>query len=65
MKTAIKIFCQIFGHKYMLKRRISKSIAELKCSRCKAEFGINTSNQSLLPLDNELKQLHSTFKSDE
>lgn len=64
MKTVVKIFCKIFGHNYKLKRRISKSIAELKCARCKSEFGINTSVQSLLPLDDELRQLHGTYNQE-
>lgn len=61
MKTVMKIICKLFGHNYKLKRRISKSIAELECNRCKSEFGINTSIQSLMPLDDELKQLHSNL----
>ena len=53
-----KITCIILGHKYKLKKRITKSISELICTRCKSEFGINTSIESLLPLDSELKTLH-------
>lgn len=55
MKKAI---CFLFGHKYRLKRRISSTIREVKCIRCKSEFGMNDTTQSLLPLDNELKDLH-------
>lgn len=55
------MLCAVLGHKYRLKRRISISVAELKCERCRSEFGINTSVQSLLLLDDELRQLHETY----
>lgn len=53
-----KILCRLFGHRYKVTKRISRSIAELKCKRCSCEFGINTDAQALLPLDNELRELH-------
>lgn len=57
-------YCYFFGHKYSVTRRINKEIAELTCSRCKKEFAINTYVQSLLPLDNELRELHNDLVRD-
>ena len=53
-----KILCYLFGHKYKMKRRITKSIAELQCIRCNKEFGINSTIKVVLELDKELKELH-------
>lgn len=53
-----KILCYLFGHKYKMKRRITKSIAELQCIRCNKEFGINSTIKVVLELDEELKELH-------
>lgn len=50
--------CWVFGHRYKVTRRLTKSIAELQCPRCKKDFGINTTTQALLPMDDELKSLH-------
>lgn len=61
--TMLAVVCSIFGHKYKVTKRITKSIAELQCKRCRKEFGINTSCESLLPLDEELKELHKSFSN--
>ena len=58
MEKIKSIICLILGHKYKVTQRITKSISELQCKRCKMEFGMNTDTQSLLPLDNELRKLH-------
>jgi hypothetical protein len=53
-----KIICKIFGHKYRLLRIISPYTRELKCERCKREFGMNDEAKAVLPLDFELRNLH-------
>lgn len=53
-----KIICYVFGHKYVLKRKISGTIQELYCGRCNREFGINHDVRCVLPLTEELKTLH-------
>lgn len=52
------VMCRFFGHKYRLKRHITPYLREIKCTRCKKEFGMNDQTQSVLPLDNELRELH-------
>lgn len=54
--------CRFFGHKYVLKIQISPYIREIKCTRCKQEFGMNDQTQSVLPLDNELREIHRVLK---
>jgi hypothetical protein len=56
--TVLAAVCWVFGHRYKVTRRITQSIAELQCPRCKKEFGINTTAQALLPMDDELRSLH-------
>jgi len=59
-KTAV--MCCFFGHKYRLKRHITPYLREIKCTRCKKEFGMNDQTQSVLPLDEELIELHRVLK---
>lgn len=55
------VMCRLFGHDYKLLRKISPTIRELKCGRCKQEFGMNDNVQALLPLDDELLDCHATL----
>jgi hypothetical protein len=57
----IGVVCRFFGHKYRLKKQITPYLREIKCTRCKQEFGMNDQTQSVLPLDNELRKLHATL----
>lgn len=54
--------CSINGHQYLKTRTISPTIHELMCVRCKEEFAINQYVKSVLPLDEELRQLHSMLQ---
>ena len=56
------VMCCFFGHKYRLKRHITPYLREIKCTRCKQEFGMNDQTQSVLPLDDELIELHRILK---
>ena len=56
------VMCCFFGHKYRLKRHITPYLREIKCTRCKQEFGMNDQTQSVLPLDDELIELHRVLK---
>lgn len=58
-----KLLCDILGHKYKLKRTISYSIREVKCTRCKQEFGMNDRAECILPMDDELIELHDDILS--
>jgi len=40
-------------------RWVGFTLRHIKRTRCKQEFGMNDHTQSVLPLDNELKELHS------
>lgn len=51
--------CRLFGHKYRLKKHITPYLREIKCTRCKQEFGMNDHTQSVLPMDDELRKVHS------
>ena len=52
------LMCRLFGHRYKHKRRITRSVHELTCARCKREFAINTDAKTVLPMDFELRELH-------
>jgi hypothetical protein len=56
-----RVMCRLFGHDYKLLRKISPTIREVKCGRCKQEFGMNDSVKGLLPLDDELRDYHPTL----
>ena len=51
-------------HNYILKNKITSTVMEVKCTRCNKEFGINTSINALIELDDELINLHKTLKND-
>lgn len=53
-----KLICFLLGHKYELYRRISGTTREVKCARCKAEYGMNDDTQSVFPLTNDLRTAH-------
>lgn len=53
-----KLICKIFGHRYRILRNVSPTIQELKCDRCKTEFGMNHDARVILPMDDELRRLH-------
>jgi len=61
--AANRLLCAAFGHKYKLKRRITKNISEMVCKRCKKEFGINCAVKSILPMDDELREMHEDLQT--
>ena len=58
----MKILCTLFGHKYKLDRKINSYIKEISCTRCKRKFALNDQLRSILPLDDELLELHNKLK---
>lgn len=54
--------CRFFGHRYRLKIHITQYLREIKCTRCKQEFGMNDLTQSVLLLDDELIKRHQYLK---
>lgn len=65
MKFINRILCGLFGHKYTRKRRVTYTITELYCIRCKKEFAIHYMVGTILPLDDELRKLHSEIQEEE
>ena len=61
MSKQTAFMCRLFGHDYKLLRKISATIREVKCGRCKQEFGMNDNVQALLPLNDELQECHNTL----
>lgn len=53
--------CRLFGHCYKFLRQVTPSICEVKCARCEKEFGMNHDVRVLLPMDDELKQIHEEY----
>jgi hypothetical protein len=53
-----KIICYILGHKYRLHKKITDEIREVKCIRCNMLFSMSDNPQCLLPMDDELHELH-------
>lgn len=49
----------VFGHKYRLFRKVTDSIREVECKRCKEQFGMHDVVKVLVPLDDELRHAHN------
>jgi hypothetical protein len=64
MKAINKILCFVFGHKYRIKRKITSTIRELKCSRCKEEFAMSDDSQCVLSLDDEFRELNDELQEE-
>ncbi len=58
MKIIHKIKCLFRRHGYIETRKISPGIHELKCIHCGKEFAMNSYVKAVLPLDEELRNLH-------
>lgn len=59
MQREIKrLICKLFGHKYRLHRKITNTIREVGCKRCKQLFAMNDSVKALVPMDGEFLNLH-------
>ena len=58
----VSIVCALVGHSYYEyarpKEDWGKGIRWLKCFRCGEDFAINSRNQTLVPMDYEIKDLH-------
>ena len=65
MKILSETLCFVFGHNYILKRKITRSIREVACVYCEKEFAMNDELQTLLPLDDEFRRLHNDILEDE
>lgn len=57
----LDIRCAIFHHDLKVTRRISKTVGELYCCRCKREFAINTEVKAFIPLCDEIRALHDSM----
>ncbi len=53
-----KLKCFLFGHKYVVTRKIYSAVRELRCTRCEKDFGMNDNVGCIIPLDDELRQQH-------
>lgn len=56
-----RIICFLFGHRYEISRRITNTTRELKCLRCKREFGTNDDAEVLLPLTIGLREANNNM----
>ena len=55
----LNIKCVLFGHTYILHRKVNSYVREMKCKKCDKKFAMNDDMQTLLPLDYELQKLHT------
>ena len=55
------VYCQIFGHNYVVTKQITRHIKEYKCSICQREV-TTTPNGKLEPLTPKLKEINSDLQ---
>ena len=63
MKNKLKSLKCIMGcHQFETIREISAEVKEVKCRNCGKEFGIYEGISSCLPLDDEMRAVHSAIE---
>ena len=50
-----KILCFLFGHRYFLIKKYTKTTRKIGCHRCGKEFGMNDDVQVILEWDKEFE----------
>lgn len=55
------IFCHLFGHRYVVSKKITHHIKEYKCIHCKTEVTTNASG-NLSMLTPELQDINNTLQ---
>lgn len=52
-----KLYCSIFGHQYVMTKKVTAHIKEYQCSCCKKEMTIDSKGR-FVPLTEKLKFMH-------
>lgn len=55
-----KVFCLLFGHKFITTRNVTKHFKEFECKNCHLEL-TNDANGQKTFLTPELKEIHETL----
>ncbi|HUH28531.1 hypothetical protein [Gelidibacter sp.] len=58
MKT---VYCSIFGHNYVVSKKITFHVNEYQCTHCRAQMTTN-SNGELIPLTPKFKEINSVLE---
>ncbi|MBO3096953.1 hypothetical protein [Gelidibacter pelagius] len=58
MKT---VYCSVFGHNYVVSKKITFHVNEYKCTHCRAQMTTN-SNGKLTPLTPKFKEINSVLE---
>lgn len=56
-----KILCYVFGHKYYLIKKLSRTTRKVGCKRCGKVWGMNDDVQALVDWDDELEEFYKEF----
>ena len=53
-----KVMCFLFGHRYCVTKRFSRTCRQVGCSRCGRLWGMHDAVQAFVPWDADLEKLH-------
>lgn len=56
------MFCNLFGHKYEVSKKITSHVKEYKCCNCKKQLTTN-SNGDLIELTTKYKEINSILST--
>ena len=56
-----KVFCSIFGHEFIVSKRVTLHVKEYKCKNCSAQMTTDGSGK-LTPLTPKYKEINSVLE---
>lgn len=55
------IYCSVFGHQYVISKKVTLHVNEYKCTHCSAEMTTNGKGE-LTPLTPKFKEINSVLE---
>lgn len=61
MSALSKLFCALFGHSLVVKKRFSLTVRQVGCRRCPMLWGMHDEVKAFIPWDRDLEETSREF----